>query len=128
MIDVELTGADNVIIRLKQMKDNVDFGTESALSDFATDIRDLAKIFVPVDTGSLQTSIRIQNMRSVSGQHAIGVTAGGYVTNPKTGRIVDYAKFVERGTSRMRAQPYMRPALEMCRSGLVKLIVEAIRK
>lgn len=39
----------------------------------------------------------------------LNVTAGG--------GAVDYAMHVERGTSRMAAQPYMRPALAQSRAG-----------
>lgn len=57
-----------------------------------------ARSFVPVDTGQLRDSI-------------------GYTYNVKTKRLnlyADkyYALFVEYGTSRMKAQPFLRPALQ----------------
>lgn len=43
-----------------------------------------------------------------------GVRFGGKVVR---GKLVDYHLMVERGTSRMAAQPYARPALYQSRSG-----------
>lgn len=62
----------------------------------AFDVERDAKVFAPVDTGHLEGSIST----SVEGLSAeIGPTAS-------------YGDFVEAGTSRMHAQPYMGPATE----------------
>uniref|UniRef100_A0A6M3MA63 Putative tail protein n=1 Tax=viral metagenome TaxID=1070528 RepID=A0A6M3MA63_9ZZZZ len=85
---------------------------DEALDKTADDARDRAKQLVPVDTRSLQKSIRKERYARPAGNiHYRGIRAGGYIVNPKTGRIVDYAAYVEYGTSRQRPQPYMRPAL-----------------
>ena len=84
----------------------------AALDRAADDGVDRAKQLVPVDTGALQQSIRKERKAQPAGNITYtGIRAGGYVRNPKTGRIVDYATYVERGTSRQRPQPYLRPAL-----------------
>ena len=72
-------------------------------------MKGLAQVAVPVDTGSLRDSIRVE--RGGEGLHwrQVRVRAGGYVVNPKSGRLVDYAVFVEA------RQPFMRPAYdEVC--------------
>lgn len=56
-----------------------------------------AKILVPVDTGTLKGSIMVDEVTPLEATIA-----------PHT----DYAEYVEFGTSRMAAQPYMRPALD----------------
>ena len=56
-----------------------------------------AKVYCPVDTGALRSSIMVDE---VTPEHAI--------IAPHT----DYAEHVEFGTSRMAAQPYLRPALD----------------
>ena len=56
-----------------------------------------AKINAPVDTGFLRNSITVDS-----------VTPMEAIIAPHT----DYAEYVEFGTSRMAAQPYMRPALD----------------
>lgn len=56
----------------------------------------LAKQMVPVDSGDLKESIRVEQ------------DGDGYVAAPHT----DYDIFVEYGTSDTPAQPYMTPAAE----------------
>jgi len=72
-----------------------------------------AKTVVPVDTGALRKSIRQEPRPRREGDgYEAGITAGGGgVVNPKTGQEVDYAAYVEYGTSRAPAQPYLRPGL-----------------
>lgn len=73
---------------------------ENILLEVAGMVKSLAKTYVRVDTGSLQKSIRVER----KGKHSIGIRAGGYIINPKTGRLVDYAGYVEW------KYPYMEPA------------------
>lgn len=56
-----------------------------------------AKKACPVDTGTLRRSI--VHVMSLDGRSAF------------VGSNVEYAPFVEMGTSKMAAQPYLRPAL-----------------
>ncbi len=58
-------------------------------------IADKAKRIVPVDSGILQDNIRPE------------VSADGMFVVADT----EYADFVERGTSKMAAQPFLRPAM-----------------
>ena len=84
-----------------------------ALDKTADDARDRAKQLVPVDTGSLKKSIRKEKRAMPAGNIIYtGIRAGGYIVNPKTRRLVDYAIPVEYGSSRNRPQPYMRPAMK----------------
>jgi HK97 gp10 family phage protein len=59
-----------------------------------------AKRLCPVDTGRLRSSITNQLARDATGLLAL------------VGSNVHYAPYIELGTSRMRAQPFLRPALE----------------
>jgi HK97 gp10 family phage protein len=63
---------------------------------------------VPKRTWALHDTISVET-----------VTSGAKVTTTVGAGSSDvgYALFVERGTSRMRAQPYMRPALLQTRAG-----------
>ena len=56
-----------------------------------------AKMICPVDTGNLRNSIT----------HTSGEEQTEYI-----GTNVEYAPYVEMGTSRTKAQPYLRPAIE----------------
>ena len=69
--------------------------------DWAVAIEERAKEIVPVDTGALQESIHVEK----------GDQLGEY-------RVVasePYAAFVEFGTSKMAAQPYLIPAWRQVR-------------
>lgn len=90
-------------------------------------MKGLAQVNVRVDTGSLRDSIRIERVAPTYHLHRmVRVRAGGYVTNPVTHKIVDYAAIVEM------KYPYMRPAWEEVRANVAALIrrrvVEACSK
>lgn len=68
----------------------------------AADIERDAKIMAPVDTGNLRSSIST----ALSGDgRAASMTA-------EVGPTASYGIYVEFGTSRMRAQPYLFPAAD----------------
>lgn len=96
------TEAERVRAILIKIETQLDPELERLLLEYAQIIKGLAKTYVRVDTGSLQKSIRVEHLA----KHHVAVTAGGYVVNPKTRRIVDYAGWVEA------KYPYMRPAYE----------------
>jgi len=66
----------------------------------------------PVDTGRLRSSIS----RDVQKDEAT------------VGTNVNYAQFVEYGTKRMKAQPFMRPAVDKNRKNLIKLYRDIYRQ
>lgn len=66
----------------------------------------------PVDTGTLRRSIRL----SLENNNLKAVVK----TN------VPYAKFVEYGTIRQKAQPFMRPSLRVQKAKFVKAVQNAI--
>lgn len=59
-----------------------------------------AKLFAPVDTGMLRSSITRESTRTV------------YGASSEIGPEVNYGAYVEEGTWRMAAQPYLTPAAE----------------
>jgi HK97 gp10 family phage protein len=64
--------------------------------DFMLDeVNSLARLYCPVRTGHLRSTIQVLRFDDFQGM----IEA-----------YADYAGFVEYGTSRMRAQPYLRPA------------------
>jgi hypothetical protein len=76
-----------------------------AINDAADLIVGLAKVYVRVDTGSLRDSIRKERVGPTYRQHrVVRVRAGGYIINPKTGKLVNYAAIIEA------KYPFLRPA------------------
>lgn len=67
-----------------------------------------------VDTGRLRNSI----------DYHVGTdAAGGYVD---VGTSVEYASYLETGTSRMAARPFMRPAVAGSKQAVEAIIIEEI--
>lgn len=76
----------------------------------------LAKVYAPVDTGSLRDSIRVERGGEGEWWRRVRVRAGGYIVNPKTKKLVDYAAVVEH------KQPYMAPAYDEVKNNIEALI------
>lgn len=95
---VEIRGIDNLRDRLNNLRPRVRRATEQAVQESGRAMERGMKSLAPVDTGALRDSIR----------H----TVEGTTASAGPGREVDYAAFVEFGTSRMAAQPYVRPIAE----------------
>lgn len=89
-----------VNLRLDQAEREIRARAQALAAKAALDIEAHAKARAPVDTGLLRNSIT-----------AVEVTPDSWlITSP-----VRYSQFVEFGTSRMAAQPYMLPAVEAVR-------------
>jgi hypothetical protein len=86
-------------------------------------MKGLAQVYVPVDTGSLRDSIRVERGGQSLNWRQVRVRAGGYVTNPKSRRLVNYAAVVEA------KYPYMRPAFEEVKPTIAEMIkAEVVQK
>lgn len=72
-----------------------------------------AKDFCPVDTGDLRRSIK--NVVVSDKEVQIGTD-------------IDYAHFVEFGTIKQQAQPYLTPAFEANRNEIRRILEEGIRR
>jgi len=83
------------------------------LQDAAEEIQYLAQELVPVKTGYLKSTIHVQTFDELSLQ----VRADA-----------EYAAFVEYGTDKQAAQPFLTPAVEAIFPGLERKIAAAIRE
>ena len=97
-----------IITRIEQAPDAIADRTADVVAASATQ-------HVPVDTGALRTSIE-------------KFGAGGSDTRTvEAGQSLDYAPFVEYGTSRNRAQPFMHPAAETGRKEMPRIAKEIVK-
>ena len=125
-----------IIWRGKQMTRRVEVGLALAMESFAVNIWSSARKGCPVDTGSLRNSIRVERLKGLRGRayvvYRIVAGSGSDVSNSgmrsvggasrgvgvgiqkgiggKKWRNPFYALYVELGTSRMAARPFMRNA------------------
>lgn len=91
-------------------------GAGEAILEVAHLMAGLAQVHVRVDTGSLRDSIRIERGGKTMHWRQVKVRAGGYIINPRTGKLVNYAGAVEA------KYPYMKPAWEEVRPQVDEII------
>lgn len=96
---VDFTNADEWRKALRDAVAKIELRSTADLQRVAIAVQNEARQLCPVDTGRLRSSI----------QHVMGEDARGPYAD--VGTNVVYAPYVEYGTSRQAAQPYMRPAL-----------------
>lgn len=86
-----------IIDHTAEVRAAMDKALDKALEMCGLKAEGYAKMICPVDTGNLRNSIT----------HTSGEEQTEYI-----GTNVEYAPYVEMGTSRTKAQPYLRPAIE----------------
>ena len=96
---------DKVIRAAEQAK-------KKALTEAALIVEGQAVSLAPVDTGNLKNSITHQ----VKGDEA------------RIGTNTDYGPYLEFGTRKMPAQPYLRPAMDKNKNNIQKILADMIGK
>ena len=87
-----------------------------AMLEQAQLIKGLAQVRVRVKTGSLRDSGRVERGGKDKHWAKVSVRFGGYVINPDTGKLVNYAGIVEE------RWPYLRPAVAEVRPQIASVI------
>lgn len=87
----------------------IDRALAEALDEIGRAVQHRAQELCPVDTGRLRNSITYSLGGGDYPFPGMGAAVGKEVT---VGSEVEYAAYVELGTSRTRAQPFLRPAVE----------------
>lgn len=106
---MEVVIKDNSEEVLKALPEQI----EQALTAIGLTAESYAKELCPVDTGRLRNSI---THAVESGEKAVYI-----------GTNVEYAAFVELGTSRRKATPYLKPAIENYVDEYKRLAEEALK-
>ena len=97
----------------KECNDEIQKNILLALGSIGAVVSEKAKDLAPVDTGALQADIRYE---VAPDENAV------YIGN--TGKI-PYAKYQEFGTSKMKAHPYLKPALTDSKEDIRQIIQNA---
>lgn len=108
---IRARGLSSAQQRLSRLADRIAGVTDEAVAEFAADVETHMKGVVPVDTGHLRDSIKAEK------------AGDGYTVGP---RGVEYAEYVEFGTSRSPAQPYVAPTIQWARQEGPKRIARRI--
>lgn len=131
--NISITGLADLEKRLEQFSDRIARNAlRGAVSAGAAIIRSEARRLAPKDTGEMVRDIMIKRAREVKGSGLI--TYHVFVRTGKKSRMAGkkrnisrdsfYWRFVEFGTSKMSAKPFMRPAFDTKKTEAVERIRE----
>lgn len=120
-VDIELTGMEELEKVLRQMPDGLaERDLASALRKGANVVRDEAQKNAPVDDGDLKDSIKVRKQKSGKGEAAVIVAP----TKPAG----FHAHFIEFGTVKQPAQPFLRPAFDSKQNEALEVIITSLAK
>jgi HK97 gp10 family phage protein len=100
-----LTGVNEAMVSMKKVDTKFKTGMSKNVLALAEQVAIEAGIRAPIDLGNMLSSIEY---RKVDDQTAEVTVGGGFWG----GVDVDYPAFVEFGTRKMDAQPFVRPAVD----------------
>ena len=104
----------------------MDSAIEAALVQAGGIIEGQAVALVPLDTGRLKGSITYRTKKDRSDQPRVPARSQDVVSTPSdkwtlyVGSNVKYAPYIEYGTVRSKARPYLRPALHLFKKEIVR--------
>lgn len=111
MSEVTVTGLAEALAFIRELPQAVQEAGDEITGLAAAMVETEAKRIVPVRTGTLQRSIHTEHPKQ--GEWTVGSK-------------IHYAGFVEYGTRKMAAQPYLRPAWETVQPRLDPLILDIL--
>ena len=125
MADIELEGVDEILNKLQQIGNNIIRLENKALKNAAQPVLDDAKSSNSFNdrSGNLRKGLKISNIKNKEGVKYILVG----VDKSDDSKIY-YGKFLEFGTSKMSAKPFMQPAYEKNKDTIQKTIAETLKE
>jgi HK97 gp10 family phage protein len=141
MADFEVQGLKELNEKLQQLpakleKNILRGAIRSGAMVIVEDARRRAPVLSVLDPrrvfGALAKSIRAMGVQMRNGMLTGGVVAGGTATvgrgKAKLEADAFYARFVEFGTAKMAARPFMRPAIDSKTTGAIDATAQYIRE
>lgn len=122
MANIELKGIQEIVDKLQAIGANVSKLENQALKNAAEPVLEDAKTNVPVKTGKLKKGLMISNISKKDGikRIMVGLDRGD-------NSEIFYGKFVEFGTSKRAAHPFLQPAYEKNKEIIKDKISETLR-
>lgn len=125
MANIELTGVDEILNKLQQIGTNISKLENKALKNAAEPVLEDAKVTNAFNdrSGKLRKGLKITNVKKKDGMKYIlvGVDRGD-------NSEVFYGKFIEFGTSKMPARPFLQPAYEKNKQNIKRIIAETLKE
>ncbi len=129
-------GLSDLVAAMNGLPDKVRVnGLRRAVSSGAVIVRNDARARAPVDTGEMRKDIQVKRERvpdAYVATYSVHVRSGKRSRLSGRARDVDkdsfYWKFVEFGTAKMAAQPFLRPAFEAKKQEAADKIISTLRE
>ena len=122
-----IIGLDELIANMRAFPEKLENKViKKAVRSGAVIVRDKARGYVATDTGNLKKSITIISEKAKPG--TIKFSIKPIKRKAKSARDPFYGKFVELGTSKMPARPYMRPAYDEAGDDVIERVIDTINK
>lgn len=112
---VTIKGLTSLRAKLKVLEPLTREAVERGVHKAGLLVEGAAKPLAPIDTGALRGSIHTTTRPTGDGATA------------SVGTNVEYAAHQEFGTSRMKAQPYLQPALQKNKKKAKKIILDTVK-
>lgn len=125
MADIELEGVDEILNKLQQIGNNISRLENKALKNAAQPVLDDAKSSNSFNdrSGNLRKGLKISNIKNKEGVKYVLVGV-----DKSDNLKIYYGKFLEFGTSKMSARPFMQPAYEKNKDNIQKNIAETLKE
>ncbi len=126
MVTVKFEGIENLQIKLKEKAAEVEKAMMEGADEAADIVKQSAESKAPRgESGNLVRSIDKNKVLNRDGRISVYV---GIQKNEIFSADGYYARMQEKGTSKMKARPYLRPALDENRSRINSIITEKVRE
>ncbi len=119
MANLELEGIENLLTEVEKLGQAGSRIENKALREAGEVVKEAIQMAAPRRTGTLKASIAVSNVKTKDGVKQVEVGPG------KDGW---YGKFVEFGTVKMRAKPFMAPGYEVSKSEAMAAIEKELKK
>lgn len=125
MADIELTGVDEILNKLQQIGTNISRLENKALKNAAEPVLEDARATNAFNdkSGKLRKGLKISNIKKKDGVKYVLVG----VDKSDNSKIF-YGKFLEFGTSKMAARPFLQPAYEKNKDNIQQTIAETLKE
>lgn len=125
MADIELKGVDQILDKLNQMGANITRLENKALKNAAQPVLEDVKVTNAFNdrSGRLRKGLKISSVKKKEGVKYILVG----VDKSDNSKIF-YGKFLEFGTSKISARPFLQPAYEKNKEEIQKTIAETLKE
>ena len=125
MVTITFEGIENLQIKLKEKAAEVEKAMMEGADEAADIVKQSAISKAPRKLGNLVRSIDKNKVLNKDGKISVYV---GIQKNEIFSADGYYARMQEKGTSKMKAHPYLRPALDENRSRINSIITEKVRE